>query len=392
MKLPSRSLPAPTEGFYTALPLNDIPVSRLAGDEQLFADVPADWHVILTDIRQSTQALSDGLHHLVNLIATGSIIAALNIARKADVRLPFFFGGDGATLLVPDSLVAPIMQALTTHRENSKRNFGLDLRVGSVPVAAIYAAGLGLKVAKVKLTDEYTIPVILGRGLQHAETIIKGEDFMPDLPETAGVALNLDGMECRWDSIKPPEDTQEVVCLLVTIRTESNQASVYRKVLTRIDQIYGPPRSRTPVSIERLRLKPTLARIVREMRARLGRFDASYLLENWLRTLIGFFYLRFVKEGQHYLHSLVQLSDTLVIDGRINTVMSGTAAQRNQLVEALDHMELDGEIHFGLHVCTESVMSCYVHDRRNQHVHFIDGLGGGYTQAARILKKKLAAG
>ena len=64
-----------TDQFYSALPLNDMPVSRLAGEEQLFADVPADWHVILTDIRQSTQALSDGLHHLVNLIATGSIIA-----------------------------------------------------------------------------------------------------------------------------------------------------------------------------------------------------------------------------------------------------------------------------------------------------------------------------
>ena len=389
--MPVATPPSATEQFYSSLPLNDMPVSRLAGEEQLFSGVPADWHVILTDIRQSTQALSDGLHHLVNLIATGSIIAALNIARKADIRMPFFFGGDGATLLVPDCLSAPVMQALTKHRENSKRNFGLDLRVGSVPVAAIYAAGFGLKIAKAKMTEEYTIPVILGQGLQYAEKIVKGGDFMPDLPEAADAALNLDGMECRWDSIKPPQDTQEVVCLLVTIRADHEQAAVCRKVLSCIDQIYGPPRSRSPVSVERLRLKPTLTRINREMRARLGRFDAGYLFENWLRTLIGFFYLRFVKEGQHYLRSLVQLSDTLVLDGRINTVMSGTAVQRDQLVEALNRMELDGEIRFGLRVCAESVMSCYVRDRRDQHVHFIDGLGGGYTQAARILKKKLAA-
>lgn len=386
-------MPSPSsDQFYSALPLNDIPVSQLAGDERLFADVPSDWHVVLTDIRQSTQALSDGLHHLVNLVATGSIIAVLNIARKADIRVPFFFGGDGATLFMPGSLCAPVLAALMQHRENSKRNFGLDLRVGSVPVADIYAAGLKLKIAKVKMTDVYTIPVILGTGVQYAEKIIKGEDFMPAVPESADTALNLDGMECRWDSIKPPQETQEVVCLLVTIQPDHDQAAAYRTVLTRIDQIYGPPRSRSPVSIERLRLKPTLARINREMRARLGRFNAAYLIENWVRTLIGFLYLRFVKEGQHYLKSLVQLSDTLVIDGRINTVISGTAAQRNQLVNALTQLEANGEIRFGLHVCAESVMSCYVRDRRDQHVHFIDGLGGGYTQASRILKRKLAAG
>jgi hypothetical protein len=34
-------------------------------------------------------------------------------------------------------------------------------------------------------------------------------------------------------------------------------------------------------------------------------------------------------------------------------------------------------------------MSCYVRDRRDEHIHFIDGIGGGYTMAATVLKKKL---
>lgn len=380
-----------TEQFYSALPLNDLPVSELAGEDRLFADVPADWHVVLTDIRQSTQALGDGLHHLVNLIATGSIIAALNIARKADVRVPFFFGGDGATLLVPDSLVPPILKALHLHRENSKRSFALDLRVGSVPVSAIHAAGHALRIAKVRMTDVYTIPVVLGQGVQYAESIIKAEDFVAAPADAADEALNLEGMECRWDSIKPPDGAQEVVCLLVTIDRAAAHSAVYRKVLALLDRIYGPTSERSPVSINRLALKPTLARISREMRARLGRFDAGYLIENWLRTLIGFVYLRFAKEGRHYLRSLVQLSDTLVLDGRLNTVISGTARQRELLVAALNEMEQDGDLRYGMHVCAESVMSCYVRDRRDQHVHFIDGQGGGYTQAARILKRKLAA-
>ncbi|MFT5165733.1 MAG: hypothetical protein ACI8P3_000961, partial [Saprospiraceae bacterium] len=40
-------------------------------------------------------------------------------------------------------------------------------------------------------------------------------------------------------------------------------------------------------------------------------------------------------------------------------------------------------------VSQESVMSCYVRNRDDQHIHFVDGSQGGYTQAAIMLKKKL---
>jgi len=359
------------------------------GEERLFAAVPADWHVVLTDVKGSTKALDNGMHHLVNLVATGSIIAALNIARHADTRVPFFFGGDGATLIVPPSMVEPILQALYQHRDNTLRNFNLELRVGSVPVADIYANGHKLAVAKARMTDAFTIPVVLGQGLQYAEKVIKGEDFMLSLPQSDETALNLDGMECRWDAIKPPEDAQEVLCLLVIIRAADRQPEICRSVLRAIDGFFGTPQARSPISIERMRLKPTLGRITREMRARLGKFDLAYLLENWLRTLIGFIYLGYVEAGKKYLVGIAQLSDTLVIDGRINTVIAGTLKQRRQLVEVLDRMEGDGDIHYGLHVCGESVMSCYVRDRSNDHIHFIDGIGGGYTQAATVLKRKL---
>ena len=73
------------------------------------------------------------------------------------------------------------------------------------------------------------------------------------------------------------------------------------------------------------------------------------------------------------------------------SVIAGTQKQRRQLVEVLDRLEAQGDIRYGLHVCGESVMSCYVRDRSNDHIHFIDGIGGGYTQAATVLKKKLVS-
>ena len=83
------------------------------------------------------------------------------------------------------------------------------------------------------------------------------------------------------------------------------------------------------------------------------------------------------------------MSDTLVLDGRINTVISGTTRQREQLAAALDELEQKGEISYGLHVSKESVMSCYVRNLNDNHVHFVDGSEGGYTRAATVLKKKI---
>ena len=124
--------------FYSDLPLHRIPVNQVLADESLFYKVPSDWHVIITDIKGSTIAVQSGLQQLVNLIATGSIIAALNIGKEEGILIPFFFGGDGATLLVPSSILEITMQALREHSINASNNYNLDLRVGQVPVHAVY--------------------------------------------------------------------------------------------------------------------------------------------------------------------------------------------------------------------------------------------------------------
>ena len=75
--------------FYNNLPGREESVNELLRQPAAFRQIPADWHVIVTDIRDSTTAVKSGRSELVNLIATGSIIAALNIAAKASVDLPF---------------------------------------------------------------------------------------------------------------------------------------------------------------------------------------------------------------------------------------------------------------------------------------------------------------
>ena len=91
--------------FYSRLPVNQITLSELLMEEHLFYKVPDNWHVLITDVKQSTKAVADGLHETVNLVATGSIVAVLNIAHKANLTVPFFFGGDGDLVMVYELLI-----------------------------------------------------------------------------------------------------------------------------------------------------------------------------------------------------------------------------------------------------------------------------------------------
>ena len=379
--------PANNDLFYSRLPINEIPLSELLAEEHLFYKIPSDWHVVITDVKNSTKAIEQGVHETVNLLATGSIVAVLNIAYKKHISIPFFFGGDGASFILPPSIVDPVLQALSTYRENTTDNFNLELRVGTVPVADIYQAGHLLRISKLRSTQLFIIPIVLGDGLAYAEKIIKGEDYQLLQVNKGQEELDLNGMQCRWDKIKPPENFDEVVSLLVTARNSDQQAAVFKKVIDLLDTIYGESERRKPISIPMLKLKATIEKIGVEMRTRFGRLKPVYLFSNWIKMLLGYFYFR-TRKGKEYLRQLVALSDTLVIDGKVNTVISGTEAQREKLQAALNQLEQQGEINYGLYVSRESVMSCYVRSLNEEHIHFVDGAEGGYTKAAGMLKRK----
>jgi hypothetical protein len=376
--------------FYSRLPANELSLSDLLSEEHLFYKVPDNWHVIITDVKNSTQAALDGLHQTVNLVATGSIVAALNTAYKENITIPFFFGGDGATFIIPPSLLETTLLALRQHHRNVLESFNLYLRVGHVPVADLYNEKHELKISKLKTSQILNIPVLIGDGLSFAEKIIKSEEpsSANEITE-APYELDMSGMQCRWDKVKPPINEFEIISLLVIATNSNAQPTVFRKVMNAIDNIYGNPEQRKPISIDKLRIIATFQKIGAEMRTRFGKFNLGYLLKTWVTTLIGKIYFK-TKKGKQYLYKLVDMSDTLVIDGKINTVITGTAAQRERLNAALQQMENEGHILYGIHISNASVMSCYVRNLEDDHIHFVDGADGGYTKAAGVLKKKIA--
>ncbi|HMW65991.1 MAG TPA: DUF3095 family protein [Chitinophagaceae bacterium] len=386
MMLPASS----SDFFYSRLPVNQIPLSELLLESHLFYALPEDWQIIITDIKKSTEAVAAGKHETVNLAATGSIVAILNIAYSHEITIPFFFGGDGASFLVPGTIKDLCMQALLQHSENINKNFGLTLRVGNVSVKEIIEKGHQLKISKLKSSDLFSIPIVIGDGIVYAEKVIKGEDYLVENKLTDQHNLDMSGMQCRWDKIKPPTLSEEVVSLLIIANNHQNQAPVFKKVVDLLNQTYGEAEKRNPITVERLKLKTTLQKLSNESKVKFGISRIGWLVTNWLKLLLGPFYFK-TKQGKKYLTQLVQLTDTLVVDGRINTVISGTVAQRQELIQSLTELENQNEILYGYYTSGESVISCYVRSMNENHIHFIDGADGGYTMAARMLKQKMAA-
>lgn len=379
--------------FYQELKRYHLPIAELMGNEKCFLPVPEDWHLIVVDVESSSQAVKNGLHQEVNLAATGAIIALMNRVKSTheDLVLPYFFGGDGATFLVPPELKTDLVGILDNYRHHVKQQFYLSLRVGSLEVREVYARGHSIRLAKAQLNEYLVMPVSLGNGLKKGEEVIKSffidETVVPDVVEQ----VDLTGMECRWNEIAPPYDQEQIVCLLVACPEESLQSKVYASVLHKITSVFGPLKERQPVSVGRLKLNLTIGKIHQEMYACLGKFNFWYLVKNWLMTVFGKYYFIFFQSGRDYLEKVSELSTSLMIDGNINSVISGTQTEIDELINFLAHLEGEGVLKYGIHTTYASVMSCYVLDREADHIHFVDGTEGGFTSAAKMFKAKLLA-
>ena len=380
-----------TTFFYKNLPSYLVSTADIFEDAN-FIDVPDDWEIIVADVKNSSEAVSNGRHNDVNLVAGGSVITVLNIARKYGIEIPFFYGGDGGTFIVPPQLLEPAMTSLTAHIANTNKNFNLDMHKGHINVGAMYKKGHFLKITKLNTGEGLSKAIIFGDGIIEADKIIKSTTDQ-NLERKEDSLANMEGLECRWNSIKPPPSATEVVCLLIIAAEPLQQRTVFKDVLLQMQMIYGDINNRHPLSTERLHLLISFDKVKKEMIVKYGKWKTLYFIKSFLQTIAGLFYFKYnlnIKNlrGGIYLKQVITNSDTLMIDGRINTIISGTQAQRLQLVNYLQEKEKEGSLIFGHHVSGESIMTCYIRNRNKDHIHFVDGSNGGYTQAAMEIKSK----
>ena len=79
--------------------------------------------MIVADITDSTQAVQDGKYNEVNYLGAACIVSVTNAVREFD--LPTVFGGDGATLAVPEAAKETLGCTVATKRWGA--DAGLEL-------------------------------------------------------------------------------------------------------------------------------------------------------------------------------------------------------------------------------------------------------------------------
>ena len=391
-----------TDTFYTDLPALDH-FERLA-DADAYTPVPDDWTVVITDVVGSTLAVQAGRYRDVNYVGAASIAAVLNATDRGagPLDVPFVFGGDGATLLLPPDLLGPGLAALAALQEHALDRLSLNLRVGSVSVAEIRAAGHDVAAARLAVAPGYAQALLAGSGLGWAEGRIKGAETAIHYASLAAPAEGADpyaGLECRWEDVVSPHG--ETVSLLVAAAAgpaaggAACATATYRDVLTAVEEIYGPGEAAHPVVLDRLRLSSDAGRFAPEARLRRPASRLRYTAELWLRNVLGRWLVRNRKQtsetdwGQY--PTLIRAStDYRKFDGVLRMILAGTPAQRARLEAALDAGFAAGRLAYGLHVSDRAILTCLVYERMGRQVHFVDGAGGGYTSAAVPFKRRMA--
>lgn len=379
-----------SEDFYQSLPVLDRFIDL--ANPSCYQTVPLDWYVLMTDVTGSTAAIERGQYKDVNVLGASSIMAVLNALAPLDI--PFVFGGDGAVLLVPPSALQRAREALLGLKTIARQAFGLMLRVGVVPVAAL-SPTTPVKVAKFRLTATYAQANFTGGGITYAEFLIKTDPLYGLDLEGDPAAANLTGLECRWRAI--PSQPGHTLSLIVAAphRHTTLPLSSYREVIDTIQTIYGHPAQYHPIALSQLKLTLNPFRLWAETKARSPRAKRwSYWVKAYLETLLGWGLMGLgLRAGGvdwgHYRQEVWAASDCQKLDDSLRMVIAGTPAQTQQLTNALENRYRQGQIAYGLHISNRALMTCLILNRRDHHFHLIDSADGGYALAAKQLKTRL---
>lgn len=349
-------------------------------DVEHYHPLPRDWVLLLTDVKNSTQAIEAGRYKEVNMIGVSCIVAVQNAL--GDIEFPFIFGGDGATLAVPAECAEMAKVALSHTRKIAGQEFGLGLRIAAIPAAEFGAAPL--LVAKMRISDGHELALVRGEGWGLAEKWMKESRF--NLPEDYPSGGDHAGLECRWNPL--PARKSEIMALIVQARSEGERAQrVYREILHEI--LASEPK---PVGLDNLQLGWRPKYLRQEARMRTSSYfsyliymikaGAVHLVQKMMLVWKG---RRNLTEPYQYMSEVNTNTDYLKFDDCLRMIIDVSSDQKASLIARLEKHRADGEIFYGTHCDPFALMTCFVQSPR-KHIHFIDAGGGGYAMAAKQLK------
>lgn len=362
-----------------------------------FHPAPDDYHVVIADIQGSTKAIAAGRYKDVNMMGAAVITAALNALGDLP-GVAYVFGGDGATMIVPDQAINQVQKALIGTKMLCESRFGLGMRIGIVPISHLRAKNVDLQVAKFQLSPGNHLAFFRGGGAETADAMIKdpdiGKAYRVEAPDDDS-APDLEGLSCRWSPIENRRGT----ILSILVASTNGKADVFDDVIVSLRQALGHSIAEAaPVSVENLKFRwpPRFAGTEAKATAAKG-FWARVMRYGFVLLQSALQYILHKTGGSAgsyhapaYLGEMIANSDYRRFDDLLRLVLDCSKDQARAIEESLAKLRQSKPIAYGLHEADTALMTCLVFNlEESEHVHFIDGGDGGFAMAARQLKEQL---
>jgi hypothetical protein len=377
------------DSFYGSIPVFRGFTSLM--DPALYSPLPDDWSIGVADIVDSTKAIAAQRYKAVN-VAGAAVIAAVTNALGGH-EFPFVFGGDGASFAVAPADLDRAREALAATAAWVRTDLDLKMRVALVPLAAIRAQGLDVRVARFGPSANLSYAMFSGGGLGWAEAAMKrGEFKVEEAP--AGTQPDLTGLSCRFEEI--PASRGLILSVLV-VPARGVDPQLFRGVIEDIIHLVErSPDAGRPVPPQGPPLKWPPRGLDYEARATRGGPLLKRRAGVLAYTLFAYLLMRFdIKLGgfvpRVYKRQVVENSDFRKYDDGLRMILDCTSELERALSGRLAAAARDGLVRYGLHGQDAAMMTCFTPSAlRSDHVHFIDGARGGYATAATALKATLA--
>lgn len=385
---PASSPARPAPAFrYEALPAFTQFAQVL--DPAVYAPVPDDWWIGLTDIVDSTGAIARGRYRAVNFAGAAAIGAVRNALDGRDFA--FAFGGDGASMAVAPGDRAAVARALAATATWAGEELDLVMRAAMVPVRDARAAGLDLRVARYAASDAVVYAMFEGGGLAFADARAKaGAYTLPPAP--AGTRPDLTGLACRFD-VSAVEDG--LVLSLIALPESGADPNAARAALAAVlARVEASPAAGRPLPAAGPLWHWPPADLDLEVRAH-GPLLGSRALRRALvsaRVRAGYVVWRLGLgigrlSPRAYGRELAANADFRKFGDGLRLTVACDAATADAIEAGLEEARAAGLLRYGLHRQAEAVVTCITTTPlRRDHVHFVDGADGGYARAAARLK------
>jgi hypothetical protein len=215
--------PGGSDKFYGGIPVFRGFCSLM--DPALYSPLPHDWSIGVADIVESTRAIAEARYKAVNM-AGAAVIAAVTNALDGR-EFPFVFGGDGASFAVSPDDLERACDALAATAIWVKDDLNLVMRVALVPVAAVRAQGLDVRVARFGPSPNLSYAMFSGGGLGWAEAAMKRGEFAVQVAPS-GTQPDLTGLSCRFEEIP---SVRGLILSVLVVPARGADPGAFRKVI-----------------------------------------------------------------------------------------------------------------------------------------------------------------